>query len=51
MSSTLLYLASMMADLRVCNEPLFGVFVLDCLYFPDHHGNFTKLFHFDARLA
>jgi len=37
-----------MADLRVVSEPLPGVLVLDCPYFPDHRGDFTKLFHFDA---
>ena len=37
-----------MADLRVRSQPLPGVYVLDCPYFPDHRGDFTKLFHIDA---
>lgn len=40
-----------MADLSVRSQPLPGVFVLDCPYFPDHRGDFTKLFHTDALLA
>lgn len=40
-----------MADLSVRDQPLPGVFVLDCPYFPDHRGDFTKLFHADALLA
>ena len=40
-----------MADLRVRSQPLPGVFLLDCPYFPDHRGDFTKLFHADALLA
>ena len=40
-----------MADLSVISEPLPGVFVLDCPHFPDHRGDFTKLFHSDALLA
>lgn len=40
-----------MADLLVRSQPLPGVFVLDCPYFPDHRGDFTKLFHADAFLA
>lgn len=39
-----------MADLHVRNEPLPGIFVIDCPHFPDHRGDFTKLFHFDALL-
>lgn len=35
----------LMSDLRVRTEPLPGVFVLDCPYFPDHRGDFTKLFN------
>ena len=34
-----------MFDLRICSEPLPGVFVLECSHFPDHRGDFTKLFH------
>jgi len=37
-----------MADLRISSQPLPGVYVLDCPYFPDHRGDFTKPFHFDA---
>lgn len=37
-----------MADLRVRSQPLPGVYLLDCPYFPDHRGDFTKLFHIDA---
>lgn len=40
-----------MADLRVRSQPLPGVFVLDCPYFPDQRGDFTKLFHIDALQA
>ena len=40
-----------MADLSVLSQPLPGVFLLDCPYFPDHRGDFTKLFHADALLA
>lgn len=47
----LLLQANTMADLRVISEPLPGVFVLECPYFPDHRGDFTKLFHYDALLA
>ena len=43
--------AGVMADLRICSQPLPGVFLLDCPYFPDHRGDFTKLFHADALLA
>lgn len=37
-----------MADLRVRSQPLPGVYVLDCPYFPDQRGDFTKLFHAEA---
>lgn len=37
-----------MADLSVRSQPLPGVYVLDCPYFPDQRGDFTKLFHIDA---
>jgi dTDP-4-dehydrorhamnose 3,5-epimerase len=47
----LLFQANTMIDLSVRNEPLPGVFVLDCPHFPDHRGDFSKLFHFDALLA
>jgi dTDP-4-dehydrorhamnose 3,5-epimerase len=40
----------MMAELTIRDQPLPGVFVLDCPYFPDHRGDFTKLFHADALL-
>ena len=40
-----------MADLSVRSQPLPGLFVLDCPYFPDHRGDFTKLFHADLLLA
>ena len=39
-----------MADLLIRAQPLPGVFVLDCPYFPDHRGDFTKLFHAEALL-
>jgi dTDP-4-dehydrorhamnose 3,5-epimerase len=40
-----------MADLLIRDQPLPGVFVLDCPHFPDHRGDFTKLFHSEALLA
>ena len=40
-----------MADLLIRTQPLPGVFVLDCPHFPDHRGDFTKLFHAEALLA
>lgn len=40
-----------MADLLIRDQPLPGVFVLDCPHFPDHRGDFTKLFHAEALLA
>jgi dTDP-4-dehydrorhamnose 3,5-epimerase len=40
-----------MADLLIRSQPLPGVFVLDCPHFPDHRGDFTKLFHAEAFLA
>lgn len=40
-----------MADLLIRSQPLPGVFVLDCPHFPDHRGDFTKLFHAEALLA
>ena len=40
-----------MADLLIRSQPLPGVFVLDCPHFPDHRGDFTKLFHSEALLA
>jgi dTDP-4-dehydrorhamnose 3,5-epimerase len=40
-----------MADLHVRSQPLPGVYVLDCPYFPDQRGDFTKLFHIDALQA
>lgn len=40
-----------MVDLLVRTQPLPGVFVLDCPHFPDHRGDFTKLFHADSLLA
>ena len=40
-----------MADLLICDQPLPGVFVLDCPHFTDHRGDFTKLFHAEALLA
>ena len=40
-----------MADLLIRDQPLPGVFVLDCPHFPDHRGDFTKLFHVEALLA
>jgi dTDP-4-dehydrorhamnose 3,5-epimerase len=39
-----------MTDLLIRDQPLPGVFVLDCPYFPDHRGEFTKLFHAEALL-
>jgi dTDP-4-dehydrorhamnose 3,5-epimerase len=40
-----------MADLLISTQPLPEVFVLDCPHFPDHRGDFTKLFHAEALLA
>ena len=40
-----------MADLLVRTQPLPGVFVLECPHYPDHRGDFTKLFHAEALLA
>jgi len=40
-----------MSDFRIHDQPLPGVFVLDCPHFVDHRGDFTKLFHADAFLA
>ena len=40
-----------MADLLIREQPLPGVFVLDCPHFPDHRGDFTKLFHTESLLA
>jgi dTDP-4-dehydrorhamnose 3,5-epimerase len=40
-----------MADINISSQPLPGVFVLDCPHFPDHRGDFTKLFHIDAMQA
>ena len=37
-----------MSSLHICNEPLPGVFVLNCPYFEDRRGDFTKLFHSKA---
>lgn len=34
-----------MADVKIRQEPLPGVFVLDCPHYPDDRGAFTKLFH------
>ena len=40
-----------MVDLLIRDQPLPGVSVLDCPYFHDHRGDFTKLFHAEALLA
>ena len=40
-----------MAELRIQDQPLPGVFLLDCPYFPDQRGDFIKLFHSDALLS
>lgn len=40
-----------MADLRIRDQPLPGVFVLECLQSSDERGDFTKLFHQDALLS
>lgn len=37
-----------MAELCVIDQPLPGVFLLDCPYFPDERGDFTKFFHSEA---
>lgn len=37
-----------MTDFRKLDEPIPGVFVLDCPHFSDHRGEFTKLFHVEA---
>jgi dTDP-4-dehydrorhamnose 3,5-epimerase len=40
-----------MADLQILDQPLPGVYVLDCPHYHDHRGDFTKLFHAEALLA
>lgn len=40
-----------MADLLIRDQPLPGVFVLDCPHFVDSRGDFTKLFHGETLLA
>jgi dTDP-4-dehydrorhamnose 3,5-epimerase len=40
-----------MADLLIREQPLPGLFVLDCSHFTDHRGDFTKLFHAEALIA
>ena len=40
-----------MAELRIHDQPLPGVFVLQCPHFVDHRGDFTKLFHAETLLA
>ena len=40
-----------MTDLIIRSQPIPGVYVLDCPHFPDHRGDFTKLFHAEALLA
>ena len=37
-----------MAELRIIEQPLPGLFLLNCPYFPDQSGDFTKLFHSEA---
>ena len=40
-----------MADLQILDQPLPGVYVLDCPHYQDHRGDFIKLFHADDLLA
>jgi dTDP-4-dehydrorhamnose 3,5-epimerase len=40
-----------MADLQILDEPLPGVYVLDCPHYQDHRGDFTKVFHAEALLS
>jgi len=40
-----------MTDLRVADQPLPGIYVLDCSSFSDHRGDFTKFFHAEALKA
>ena len=40
-----------MADPQILDEPLPGVYVLDCPHYQDHRGDFTKVFHAEALLA
>jgi len=40
-----------MADFRIHDQPLPGVFVLDCPHFVDYRGDFTKLFHAETLLT
>ena len=40
-----------MADLPIIEQPLPGVYLLDCPYFPDNRGDFIKLFHSEALLS
>jgi dTDP-4-dehydrorhamnose 3,5-epimerase len=40
-----------MSELRIRSQPLPGLFVLECSHYPDHRGDFTKLFHADALQA
>ena len=37
-----------MAELHILDQPLPRLFLLDCPYFPDMRGDFTKLFHAEA---
>jgi len=40
-----------MADLLICEQPLPGVFVLDCPQSNDHRGDFVKVYHINALLS
>jgi len=40
-----------MAELHIVDQPLPGVFLLDCPYYPDQRGDFVKLFHSEALLS
>ena len=40
-----------MTELLVVDQPLPGVYLLDCPYFPDQRGDLTKLFHSESLLS
>jgi len=39
-----------MAELKIIDQPLPGVYAIECPHYPDSRGEFTKLFHSDALL-
>jgi len=40
-----------MADLKILEEPLPDLFLLECPHYPDDRGDFTKLFHTESLKA